>query len=70
MVSIVLSEGAQDRCASCRRSLAPPWTEAGAKAGTGVVLLPSVVVGAGALIGAGSLVTRDVAPGTTVDPPV
>jgi acetyltransferase-like isoleucine patch superfamily enzyme len=38
----------------------------GASIGGGVTLLPGVVVGARALVGAGSVVTRSVEPGTVV----
>jgi maltose O-acetyltransferase len=34
--------------------------------GAGATLLPAVVVGRGALVAAGAVVTRDVAPGTRV----
>jgi acetyltransferase-like isoleucine patch superfamily enzyme len=46
------------------------WAETrictGASVGAGAVLLPGITVGAHALIGAGSVVTRDVVPGTIV----
>ena len=40
--------------------------ERGASLGSGAVVLAGVRIGAGALVGAGAVVTRDVAPGTTV----
>ncbi len=40
--------------------------EEGATLGTGCVLLPSVRVGRGAVVGAGAVVVHDVAPATTV----
>ena len=40
--------------------------ETGVFVGTGATVLPGVRVGAGAIVGAGAVVTRDVAPGTTV----
>ena len=40
--------------------------ERGASIGSGAVVLGGVRIGAGALVGAGAVVTRDVAPGTTV----
>jgi acetyltransferase-like isoleucine patch superfamily enzyme len=40
-----------------------PVIEAGAQIGVNVTLLPMVRVGAGAIIGSGSVVTRDIAPG-------
>ena len=46
--------------------LAPPRFEAGCKVGSGCVILGGVTVGEKALVGAGAVVTRDVAAGTTV----
>jgi UDP-3-O-[3-hydroxymyristoyl] glucosamine N-acyltransferase len=43
-----------------------PSIEDGARIGLGALLLPSIVVGRNALVGAGSLVTRDVADGASV----
>lgn len=43
-----------------------PVVEDGAMIGLGASLLPGVTVGEHAVVGAGSVVTRDVAPGTTV----
>ena len=40
--------------------------EDGASIGSGAVVAGGVCVGAGSLVGAGAVVTRDVAPGTTV----
>jgi acetyltransferase-like isoleucine patch superfamily enzyme len=44
-------------------TLAAPRFDTGAKVGSGCVLLAGVKVGERALVGAGSLVTRDVPPG-------
>lgn len=46
--------------------LLPPRFEAGAKVGSGAVILAGITVGADALVGAGAVVTRDVPAGTTV----
>ncbi len=43
--------------------MAGPIIEAGAQIGAGVTLLPFVRIGAGAVIGSGSVVSRDVPPG-------
>lgn len=43
--------------------MAGPIIEAGAQIGVGVTLLPYVRIGAGAIIGSGSVVSRDIAPG-------
>jgi len=40
--------------------------EAGASIGGGATILPGICIGAGATVGAGAVVTRDVAPKTTV----
>jgi len=47
---------------TCQRTL----VKRGASIGSGVTLLGGITVGENAIIGAGSVVTRDVAPGTTV----
>lgn len=43
--------------------MAGPVIEAGAQIGVGVTLLPYVRIGAGAIVGSGSVVSRDVEPG-------
>ena len=45
-----------------RELMSGPWIGAGAQLGVNVTVLPFVRIGEGALIGAGSVVTRDVAP--------
>jgi len=42
------------------------YLETGVDVGTGAVILPGVRIGAWATVGAGAVVTKDVAPGTTV----
>ncbi|MFN3496092.1 MAG: acyltransferase [Hydrogenophaga sp.] len=42
------------------------WVEAGASIGAGATILPGIRICANAIVGAGAVVTRDVAPGTTV----
>jgi acetyltransferase-like isoleucine patch superfamily enzyme len=54
-----LSPGVKDR-------LAGPVIRKGAKIGANATLLPGVVVGENALVGAGAVVVRDVPPGTVV----
>lgn len=44
----------------------PTRVARGASIGSGAVIMCGVTIGEGALIGAGAVVTRDVAPGTTV----
>jgi acetyltransferase-like isoleucine patch superfamily enzyme len=43
-----------------------PTVEKGASVGSNATLLPSVVIGAGAVVAAGAVVTKDVPPGRTV----
>lgn len=40
----------------------PPYLESGASVGAGAIILPGLRLGTGCLIGAGAIVTRDVAP--------
>ena len=54
-----LSPGVKD-------SLVGPTIRKGAKIGANVTLLPGVVIGENALVGAGSVVVRDVPPGAVV----
>jgi acetyltransferase-like isoleucine patch superfamily enzyme len=42
------------------------WVKRGASIGSGATLLGGVTIGENAIVGAGSVVTRDVAPNTTV----
>jgi acetyltransferase-like isoleucine patch superfamily enzyme len=51
---------------SAKPTLKGPTIESGAKIGANATVLPGVVIGAQALIGAGSVVTRDVPPGAIV----
>lgn len=46
--------------------LRPPRICKGAKVGGGSVILPGIIIGEKALIGAGSVVRRDVLPGATI----
>jgi acetyltransferase-like isoleucine patch superfamily enzyme len=49
-----------------RTVMSGPWIGPGAQLGVNVTVLPFVRIGAGALVGAGSVVTRDVPPGAVV----
>jgi acetyltransferase-like isoleucine patch superfamily enzyme len=48
------------------KAMAGPLIQAGAQIGVNVTILPYVKIGYGALIGAGSVVTKDVPPGAVV----
>lgn len=48
------------RCGNTAYQAEPPYFESGCSVGAGSVVLPGVRIGAGALVGAGSIVTRDV----------
>ena len=48
------------------RDFEAPVVRAGARIGAHALLLPGVVVGKGALVGAGAVVTRDVPDGSIV----
>ena len=45
-------------------AMAGPLIRAGAQIGVNTTILPYVTIGAGAIVGAGSVVTRDIPPGT------
>lgn len=47
-------------------SVAPTLIKKGASIGSGATILPNLTIGEGAIVGAGSVVTRDVAPHTIV----
>ena len=57
---------ANDRHPICRECLKGPTIKRGARIGINATLLPEVVIGEGALVAAGAVVTRDVPPGTVV----
>jgi acetyltransferase-like isoleucine patch superfamily enzyme len=51
-------------CAYSKKCLKGPLIKRGTQVGVNVTILPRVVIGEGALIGAGSVVTRDIPPGS------
>lgn len=57
---------ANDRHPICRECMKGPTIKRGARVGINSTLLPEVVIGEGALVGAGAVVTKDVPPGTVV----
>jgi len=67
--NVVLANDARPYIGACEDSTCrhmPPWIDDDAVLGANAVILPGVRVGRGALIGAGSVVTRDVPPHATV----
>jgi acetyltransferase-like isoleucine patch superfamily enzyme len=57
---------ANDRHPICRDCMKGPTIKRGARVGINATLLPEVVIGEGALVGAGAVVTRDVPAGSVV----
>jgi acetyltransferase-like isoleucine patch superfamily enzyme len=57
---------ANDRHPVCRECLQGPTIRKGARIGINATLLPGVVIGEGALVGAGAVVTKDVPAGAVV----
>jgi acetyltransferase-like isoleucine patch superfamily enzyme len=50
----------------CTKCMQGPTIKAGARVGVGAIILPHVIVGENALVGAGSVVTKDVPPRAVV----
>jgi serine acetyltransferase len=57
---------ANDRHPICRECMKGPTIKRGARVGINATLLPEVVIGEGALVGAGAVVTKDVPSGSVV----
>ena len=57
---------ANDRHPICRECMVGPTIKRGARIGINSTLLPGVVIGEGALVGAAAVVTKDVPPGMVV----
>jgi acetyltransferase-like isoleucine patch superfamily enzyme len=64
--NVVLTNAKYPLSPGVKDSLAGPVVRKGAKIGANATLLPGVVIGENALVGAGSVVVRDVPPGTVV----
>lgn len=63
---VVFTNAPHPQCPAVHECLKGPTLELGAKIGANATLLPGVVIGSYALVGAGSLVTRDVPAGAVV----
>jgi acetyltransferase-like isoleucine patch superfamily enzyme len=55
---------ANDLCPTCGKCMKGPTIKKGARIGANVTLLPHIVIGEYALIGAGAVVTKNIPPGT------
>ncbi|HUM00968.1 MAG TPA: acyltransferase [Thermoanaerobaculia bacterium] len=64
--NVVLANARYPRSPGVKDRLESPIVERGARLGASVTVLPGVRIGAGSLVGAGSVVTRDVPPGVVV----
>ena len=64
--NVVLTNAKYPLSPGVKEQLAGPVVRRGAKIGANVTLLPGVVIGENALVGAGSVVVRDVPPGAVV----
>ena len=64
--NVVLTNAKYPQSLGAKEQLSGPVVRKCAKIGANATLLPGVVVGENALVGAGSVVTHDVAPGTVV----
>ena len=63
---VVLTNAKYPRSPSVKQNLIGPLIQSHAKIGANVTILPGVKIGYYALVGAGSVVTQDVSPGTVV----
>ncbi len=64
--NVVLTNAKYPRSRNVKEELAGPRVETAAKIGANSTILPGVRIGHHAVVGAGSVVTRDVAPNTVV----
>ena len=64
--NVVLTNAKYPQSPGAKHELAGPVIRKGAKIGANTTILPGVVIGENALVGAGSVVVKDVAPGSVV----
>lgn len=64
--NVVLTNARYPRSASVKNSLAGPLIKKNAKIGANSTILPGITIGMNALVGAGSVVTKDVPDGAVV----
>ena len=64
--NVILTNAKYPASPGAKRALKGPHIEKGAKIGANATILPGVRIGRNALVGAGAVVTKDVAPGSVV----
>lgn len=64
--NVVLTNARYPTSRSAKQQLAGPYIEKGARIGANTTILPGIRIGAGALVGAGAVVTVDIPPGAVV----
>jgi UDP-2-acetamido-3-amino-2,3-dideoxy-glucuronate N-acetyltransferase len=64
--NVTFTNDLQPRSRNAAAQLLPTLVKKGASIGANATILPGVTIGEGAMIGAGSVVTKDVPPGVTV----
>jgi len=64
--NVVFTNALHPQCPMAKQCLKGPRIRRGAKIGANATLVPDIEIGAGALVGAGSVVTGDVPPGAVV----
>ena len=64
--NVVLTNALHPLCPKAKECLKGPTVKRGAKIGANATLLPDVTIGENAVVGAGSVVVHDVAPGAVV----
>ena len=64
--NVVFTNALHPRCPAVKQCMKGPTLRRGAKIGANATLMPDIVIGEGALVGAGAVVVRDVPPGVVV----
>jgi acetyltransferase-like isoleucine patch superfamily enzyme len=64
--NVTFTDDPHPPCVSCTESVGGATVEDGASIGGNATLMPGVRIGSGALVGGGSVVTKDVPPGMVV----
>ncbi len=64
--NVTFTNDLQPRSRNAAAKLLPTLVKKGASIGANATILPGITIGEGAMVGAGSVVTKDVPPGVTV----